>query len=358
MTALSFNALLSGAKSGGGAPDPVYYLHGEEDILKEEAVRVLLDRAVDPSLRDFNVDVRSAPDLDPAALRALVDTPPMMAERRVVILRNVEGFRAKSRTRDELLKYLSRPNPTTTLILVQGGEDAADAGLAAHATTVAVDRLPPDRVKRWIAHRVEHIGAKIEPDAAELLGQATAHDLAAISQELDKLAAIASGGAGGNRVITVADVSDAVGVRRGETLDDLVTAALERRVGAAARLLAPVLAQSGISGVRIVTALGTGLIGLAAARSELDRGTPPGRLESAIFQQLLASRPAGLGAGYKEVAARWARWVRSWSGAELSRAVRSALAADCALKRTQLTDEHGIVLDLLLGMARQAKEAA
>lgn len=356
MTALSFNALLSGAKSGRGAPDPVYYLHGEEDILKEEAVRVLLDRAVEPSLRDFNVDVRSAPDLDPPALRALVDTPPLMAERRVVILRNVEGFRAKSRTRDELLRYLGHPNPTTTLILVQGGEDAPDAGVAAHATTVAVDRLPPDRVRRWIAHRAEQIGAKIEPDAAELLGQATAHDLAAIAQELDKLAAIASDRQ--ECAITVDDVSSAVGVRRGETLDDLITAALERRSSDAARLLAPVLAQSGISGVRIVSALGTGLIGLAVARGELDRGTAPGRLESAIFQQLLASRPAGLGAGYKEVAARWARWVRTWSGAELSRAIRGALAADRALKRTQLTDEHGIVLDLLLGLARQAKEAA
>ena len=65
MATLSFNALLGGGKPG--TLDPVYYLHGEEEILKEEAVRLLLDRAVDPSLRDFNLDVRSAPDLDPEA---------------------------------------------------------------------------------------------------------------------------------------------------------------------------------------------------------------------------------------------------------------------------------------------------
>ncbi|HKR55905.1 MAG TPA: DNA polymerase III subunit delta, partial [Gemmatimonadales bacterium] len=313
MATLSFNALLSGAKAAGGTLDPVYYLHGEEEILKEEAVRVLLDRAVDPSLRDFNVDVRSAPDLDPAALRALVDTPPMMADRRVVVLRAVEGLRAKSKAKDELLRYLANPNPTTTLILVQAGDEAPDASVAAHTTTVAVDRLPPDRVRRWIAHRADRIGMRIEADAAELLGQATAHDLAAIAQELDKLAALA-----GDRAVTEADVTAAVGVRHGETLDDLITAALERRVGDAARKLGPVLSQSWITGVRIVSALGTVLIGLAAARAELDRGTAPGRLEQTIFQQLLASRPAGLGAGYKDVAARWARWVRGWSGTELS----------------------------------------
>jgi DNA polymerase-3 subunit delta len=351
MATLSFNALLGAGKPG--TLDPVYYLHGEEEILKEEAVRLLLDRAVDPSLRDFNLDARSAPDLDPAALRALVDTPPMMADRRVVILRSVEGMRAKSKARDELVRYLAHPNPTTTLILVQGGDEAPDSGLTAHATTVAVDRLPPDRVTRWIAHRAGQIGLKIDPPAAELLGQATAHDLSAISQELDKLAALA-----GDRTVTQADVTAAVGVRHGETLDDLITAALERRTGDAARMLLPVLAQSGMSGVKLVSTLGTGLVGLAAARAELDRGTAPGRLESTILQRLIASRPGGLGAGYKDVAARWAKWVRGWTAAELSRAIRQALAADRALKGTQLTDEYGIVLGLLLGMARDTQEAA
>jgi len=351
MATLSFNALLAGGKAG--ALEPVYYLHGEEEILKEEAVRVLLDRAVDPSLRDFNVDVRAAPELDPAALRALVDTPPMMADRRVVVLKGLDGLRAKSRLKDELVRYLERPNPTTVLILVQAGDDAPDAAVSARATTVAVDRLPPDRVRRWIVHRAERIGAAIAPDAAELLGQATQHDLAAIAQELDKLAALAGG-----RAVTAEDVARAVGVRRGETLDDLVSAALERRIADAARLLAPVLAQSGVTGVRIVSALGTGLVGLAGARAELDRGTPPARLEHAIFQQLLAARPGGLGAGYKDVAARWARWARHWSGPELSHALRAALATDRALKGTHVTDEQGLVLELLLGFARRAKEAA
>ncbi len=37
MGALTFDALLRSLKQG--APDPVYYLHGEEDVLKDEAVR-------------------------------------------------------------------------------------------------------------------------------------------------------------------------------------------------------------------------------------------------------------------------------------------------------------------------------
>src|SRR5260370_813356 len=77
MGVLSFDALLRSLKRG--APDPVYYLHGDEDVLKDEAVRALLERAVDPAARDFNIDQRWAPDLDPEAFHALVNTPPMLA---------------------------------------------------------------------------------------------------------------------------------------------------------------------------------------------------------------------------------------------------------------------------------------
>src|SRR6059036_2288851 len=111
MAALTFDTLLKGLKPGGrAAPVPVYYLHGEEDVLKEEAVRALLERAVDPAARDFNVDTRAAADLDPEALSVLVDTPPMLAERRAVVLRGVEVLKKKAKTREELLRYLDHPN--------------------------------------------------------------------------------------------------------------------------------------------------------------------------------------------------------------------------------------------------------
>src|SRR5690242_5394361 len=119
MAALTFDTLLKGLKQG-AAPGPVYYLHGEEDVLKEEAVRALLERAVEAASRDFNVDTRAAADVDPETLRALVDTPPMLAERRAVVLRGIEQLKTKSKTRDELIRYLDNPNPTTVLILVQG----------------------------------------------------------------------------------------------------------------------------------------------------------------------------------------------------------------------------------------------
>lgn len=352
-TALSFDALLKGLKRGGGGPPaPVYYLHGEEDALKEEAVRALLDRAVEPSLRDFNVDARFAGDLSPEALHALVNTPPMLAERRAVVLRGVEQLRKKSKSRDALLDYLANPSPTTMLVLVQAGDAEAEADLASRATTVTVNRLAPERVPGWIAHAAGRLDLALAPEAVELLIAAVGSDLGALSRELEKLAALA-----GKRTATADDVTALVGVRRGETLDDLLEAALTRDGARAGRLVEPVLEQAGMSGVRVVSALGTALIGTTLARAELDRGASPARAADAVFRHLLAARPFGLGS-YKDMAARWARWAGSWRDAELRRALRAALDADRALKSTTVTDEQGVLMELVLRFAAMRREAA
>jgi len=349
MAPLTLDALLRGLKKG--APDPVYLLHGDEDVLKDEAVRALLDAAVDPGARDFNFDSRFAADLDAEAFHALVNTPPMLADRRAVVLRGVDQIgKRKSKLRDELVRYLGAPNPTTVLVLVSGAGEDPDPEVVRRATSVALAALEPERVPRWVAHYATKLELKLEPDAVDLLIAAVGNDLSALARELEKLAALA-----GDRPATAADVSALVGVRRGETVHDLVDATLERRAAQAAPLVEPVLEQAGMSGVKIVTLLGTHLVGVALARAERDRGT--GRLEDAVFRQLLAARPYGL-RGYKDEAARWVRWSSLWTAAELSAALRATLAADRALKGTTVTDDRGIVMQLVLGFAATRREAA
>src|SRR5258707_9442604 len=142
MAPLTLDALLRGLKKG--APDPVYRLQGDEDVLKDEAVRALLDAAVDPGARDFNYDTRFAPDLDAEALYSLVNTPPMLAERRAVVLRGVDQLgKRKSKLRDELVRYVDAPNPTTILILVTAPGEDPDPELSRRAPDGAPPALRP-----------------------------------------------------------------------------------------------------------------------------------------------------------------------------------------------------------------------
>jgi DNA polymerase-3 subunit delta len=337
-----------------GPLHPVYYLYGDEDVLKDEAIKALLDRALDSSARDFNVDHRRAGELDPETFSVLVNTAPLLSPARVVVLRGIEQVKKTSRLYKELLGYLERPNPSTLLVLVQGAgaDEKPDTALSRGATAVAVQPLPPDRVARWVAHRAREIGLVLEADASSLLLAAVGTDLGALAQELEKLVAATRG-----RAATGADVTAQVGVRRGETLADLVAAALERRPAQAASLVEPVLEQPAMTGVRIVMALGTALVGTALGRAELDRGVPPARLPDVLFRHLLGARPFGLG-NWKEEAARWTRWAERWSAAELRQALRLALAADRGLKSTTVTGERGFVTDLVLTLAPPLEEAA
>src|SRR5712692_4730676 len=112
-------------EGGGGALDPVYFLYGDEDVRKEEAIRALLERALPSDARAFNLDQRGAGELDPQTLHTLVNTPPLMAATRAVVVRGVEQLKKGAKLRQELLRYLGAPNPTTLLLLVQGAGEKA-----------------------------------------------------------------------------------------------------------------------------------------------------------------------------------------------------------------------------------------
>jgi DNA polymerase III delta subunit len=148
-----------------------------------------------------------------------------------------------------------------------------------------------------------------------------------------------------------------VGVRRDETVFDLAEAALERRVARAAQLVEPVLEQAGMSGVKIMSLLGTHLVGTSLARAERDRGVHATLLPDTIYRQMQNVRPYGM-RSYKEEAARWTAWSALWTARELRRALRAALAADNALKTATVSDDRGIVTQLVLGFAKLNREAA
>jgi DNA polymerase-3 subunit delta len=350
MAALSYDALMRGIKRG--EPDPVYYLYGEEHVLKDEAVRALVDRLIEPSMRDFNLDVRAATEQDAESLHALLNTLPMLAERRVVVLRGVEQLRKKSKPREALLAYLKQPSPSTVLILVQGDAEPAESDLAAAATAVDAAPLPPERAVRWVLHAAGQNGLTVEPEAADRLVEVVGPDLGALRQELEKLSVIVQG-----RAVGPSDVSKLVGVRHGETVQDFVRLTLERHPARAAGLVERVLMQAGMTGVRIVMALGTALVGTALARAELDRGVPHARLTSALVNHMKAARPFGI-RGYGPEAERWANWCQRWTALELRRALQLTLATDKALKASGVSDEGALIRQLALSLPLPAQEAA
>ncbi len=332
---------------------PAYYLHGSEDVLKEEISRALVDRAVDPSLRDFNFDQRSAGSLDPEAVEALCNTLPMMADRRVVLIRDVELWKRKPKARKELIRYLERPSDQTLVILVQGaGENDADKELVKLAVSVECDALTPAEAMKWLGTRAGALGVSFGPGAAEHLLKCVGPDLGLLRLEIEKLSSLPAG-----EVITLERVGELVGVRHGETIFDWRDAVMSGDAARAVTLLGRVLEQSGVSGVKLVTLIGTSLVGVGITRAAYDRKLRGRALESAAFDALRAARPAGL-SPWKEETERWARWAAEWPMPRIRTALRAALDTDRMLKSTTLSDDRGLVSDLVMRLALPRAEAA
>jgi DNA polymerase III delta subunit len=278
----------------------------------------------------------------------------MMAERRVVLLRDIEAWKRKTKARNGFLRYLEHPGPETVVILVQGcGEEGDDKELARRAYTVRFDALSSERATKWVVREAARLGVELEPSAAEHLVRSVGTDLGALTSELAKLASLPANGP-----VTAATVGELVGIQHGETVWDWRAAVLDDQSGRAVTLLPAILAQPGMSGVKMVNHLGTALIGLGVARNAYDRGGRGRSLEDSIFRSLLKNRPANL-LSYKEEAAHWARLCSRWPAERIRLALRTALEADQALKNTTISDERGVLTDLVLRIGvRSAEEAA
>src|SRR4051794_19636199 len=350
MPAHSFDALFRSLNKGELAP--IYYLYGLEDVLKDEAVRAILDRALDPAMREFNLDQRSAGQLDPEEIHALCNTLPMMAERRVVVIRELEAWRRKAKARSAFLRYLERPSPDTVVVLVQGsGEEGEDTEIARGSYAVRLDPLPTDRATKWVLRRAGTLGVQLDTAAVEHLVYSVGNDLGALGSELAKLASLPAG-----EPLSPDRVGELIGVRRGETQWDWRAAVLDDQPGRAVGLLPSILDQPGMTGVKLVTLLGTTLVGMGITRSFYDKGLRGRALEDSVYRALLKSRPKLL--GYKEEAAQWARLMGRWPAVRIYRALKAALEADQALKSTTISDEHGVLTDLVFRIGVRSAEAA
>ena len=354
MSSHDFDVLYRALKKG--ALDPVYYLHGDEDLLKNEAVRDLVEAGVDTATRDFNLDRRRAPELAAEDFHALVHTPPMMAARRGVIVSEVEYLLQKKpkaqALRAAVLAYAARPFPETLLVLVQSAGEKADPALVRATRALAMEPLAPARVAGWIRREAENAGVSLDDEAVAHLQATIGNNLPVLLSELAKL-----GAAVGTRTATVGDVADLVGVRHGETLHDFVDAVTRRRSVPAAEMVPRLLDAPGSSAVRLVAALSTALVGTALARALLDEGQRSGAVETKVFGVIRENRLFGL-RNWSAEAAQWTRDADLWTGAELEAALEELLRADRRLKHTTVAGGAEIIQEALFAMASQAAGAS
>jgi DNA polymerase-3 subunit delta len=323
--------------------DRVYLFHGDDDYLKEDKIRALIDRATDPGTRDFNLEVRRASEIDAGSLGLALDSLPMMAERRVVILRDVTTLKKDARA--VLSAYLARPAADSLLVLVAGAGTKPDAALMEASTAIEFRPLNDSELAKWVALHASGVGLTIDARAAELLCSATGNDLALLSAEIEKLRSYTNGG-----TVDEAAIEAIVGVRHGETLGDLLDLVALRKSTSAIALLECVLAQPKTTGVSIVMALTTQTLAIGWLLAARERGLPQHQFERELFALLKENPSSAVGRPWGEAVKAWVHAVKQWDRAAVDRAVTLLLAADTALKDTRTSSEEQLLTSLLLSM--------
>ncbi len=247
-TALGFGDVESSFRKKDFAP--LYLFYGEEDLLVNEAVDLLIRNAIDDATRQFNLDILYGSEIGAAELVSLAATFPMMSERRVIVVREFD----KLPGRDALLPYIERPSPTTSLVLTALRPDfrvKIFKVLAEKATTVEFGRLYDNEILQWITRRVESLGKNVSPEAAELIPAYVGRSLREIQNEIDKLVIYV----GGKRSISVGDVNAVVGMSKQFNIFELQNAIGSHNPARAHEILEHMLdAGEGATGMVIMLA--------------------------------------------------------------------------------------------------------
>lgn len=219
---------------------PLYFFYGEERFLADELQRVLIDHALEPHERDFNLDLVYGAEVDAQALLALSASYPVMAERRVVVVRDFD----KVRDNRLFTSYAERPNPTAVVLLICSGKPNLSAhpyrALREHADWAEFKPLYENQMPGWIQRRVQSLGYEIEPQAVQMLAEFVGADLRTAVGEIEKLITFA----GGRRRLVADDVVRASGQTREHNVFELQKAIGEGRLRDALRITDRMLQQA------------------------------------------------------------------------------------------------------------------
>lgn len=194
---------------------PAYLLAGAEALLRDQASRAIGEAVLTDGPRDFNVDRIDGGSCTEAQLLDAVRSLPVLAERRLVVLREPEGKGRGSKALGEGIAAAVaelRESPSTVLVVTASAIDKRSKWVKAFrepAALVACD--PPKGLRAIVAFLKQEAKRRqisLEPGAAEALADAVGPQLLMLRQELEKAALHAGPGLPVSRRDVIAVVSD------------------------------------------------------------------------------------------------------------------------------------------------------
>ena len=168
---------------------PIYILMGEEAYFIDKISDFIEENVLNPEERDFNQSVVFGSDVTAAQVADLAKGYPMMAEYRVVVVKEFQNLKST----EALEKYMEHPVKSTILVLCHknGNIDrrkklpakAEQGGGVVFESKKLYDRELPGFITTYLKRRQ----STIEPKAAQMMADHIGSDLNRLTSELDKV---------------------------------------------------------------------------------------------------------------------------------------------------------------------------
>ncbi|MBD5370024.1 MAG: DNA polymerase III subunit delta [Bacteroides sp.] len=192
-----FRSILT--KIGNGEYAPVYLLMGEESYYIDQIVAALEERVVPEEERDFNLLTFYGADSDILDVVAACRQYPVMAERKLVMLKEAQSMDQAKRKLENLADYVTHPMEQNILVVVykddrlSGTSKLMKAAARSEAVIFDSPKLRDYELAEPIRDYCRSKRIAIQDKALALLVESVGNSLSKLFGEIDKLIVASKG---------------------------------------------------------------------------------------------------------------------------------------------------------------------
>lgn len=244
---------------------------GPEALLVKRELDKILSERLNPSAKDFNFDVFEGGDVSSQRIAEIAGTLPVMAPRRVIVIRNAQEL--KKSEMDRLLAIFPEIPETTDLILTAEKSDGRTAfwqWISKKGKVKEFKALDPRQAPQWVAEEAFRAGFKIDPPAVQWLVSAVGSDLHTLQSALTKLYLLK----GSDKNISLADIESCVTAIAWKTVFELMDAVGAKNISRAL-ILYQRMEEAGESPIAMLALLARHFRILSKVKEGDSAGVPP-----------------------------------------------------------------------------------
>ena len=176
---------------------PIYLLVGDEPYFEAEVLTALKRAGTKGGVPGLNEETLTAGDATVDRVLAAARTLPMMAKKRLLVVRGLERWEPREGVErkggdpfERLLEYAKDPTPSTLLILLGGGLDKRRRFVMQakqQGFLVSCDTLDRAALPGWIERAVTQRGVRIQMDIADAIAELAGPELAPVADAVERL---------------------------------------------------------------------------------------------------------------------------------------------------------------------------